>query len=114
MKALKILFITVALLMSFFPLTVFSVYLFTFDKQSTIEFLTKIPKENFWLVMIPGIIMCYACTCYLFWKLVDMSHMNHPKPLPKKEVFYLEDDNLGEKLSGLISVHPGPPETEIY
>lgn len=109
MKALKFLFLVVAFFATFIPLVAFSAYLFTFDKQALIDILIKIPKDRFWLFMIPAIIMCYGCTCWLFWKLVEMDRLIAlpQKEVYYKEVYYLEDDHLSEKLSRLISVRPG-------
>ena len=112
MKLLKFFAILTLLIMSFFPLILSSVYLFTGgDRQAFLDLLNKIPKENFWLFAVPLLIICYACTCWLFWKLVDIS-VGTKKP-ELKEIYYLEDDHLGEKLQGLISKRPGTYEEDV-
>ena len=115
MKLLKFFALLALLIMSFFPLILSSVYLLTGgDRQAFLDLLNKIPKENFWLFAVPLLIICYACTCYLFWKLVDISvGTKKPEFIPKKEIYYLEDDHLGEKLSGLISRRPGTYEEDV-
>ena len=97
-------------IMSCFPMILSGAYLFTGgDRQAFLDLLNKIPKENFWLFAVPMVIINFCCTAYLFWKVFEIG-LGDNKPLPKKEVYYLEDDNLQEKLQGLISMRPGTYE----
>lgn len=103
MKRLFLLLAFMALLiMSFFPLILSSVYLFSgFDRQAFLDLLMKIPVRNFPYFAIPLLIICYACTLYLFWQVFYIGLVGK-KPVPKKEVYYLEDNNINEKISGMF------------
>jgi hypothetical protein len=107
MKLLKFFAVMALFIMSCFPLVLSSVYLFSGgNRQAFMDMLTKIPKERFWLFAVPMVIISYCASMCLLWKTFEIG-LAEPKPAPKKEVFYLEDDNLQEKLQGLISSRPG-------
>lgn len=97
-----------SLLLSIFPLIFISTYVITgCSKESFITILQQIPADRFWLVGLPLFVMCYVCTVYLLWKFFKLG-ANKPRLLvslllEKKKVYRLEDDDIANKLSGLIS-----------
>lgn len=69
---LKLLGVMSAMIISLFPMTIFSVYLFTgFEKQATIDLLNKIPVESFWMFMLPNVVILYCTSCWLFYKMFE-------------------------------------------
>ena len=113
MKRLLLFLVAMAgFIMSCFPMILSGTYLFTGgDRQAFLDLLNKIPKERFYLFAVPMVIINFGCTCYLLWKVLYFGLVdNKPLPAPKKEVYYLEDDHLGEKISVLISSRPETSE----
>ena len=105
---IMIILVFASLLLSIFPLIFISTYVVTgCSKESFITILQQIPADRFWLVGLPLFVLCYACTVYLLLKFFKLG-ANKPRLLislllKKKEVYRLEDDDIANKLSGLIS-----------
>jgi hypothetical protein len=97
-----------SLLLCIVPLVFVSTYVLTgCSKESFIINLQEIPANMFWMVSLPLFVMCYVCVVYLLWKFFKLG-ANKPRLfisllLKKKEVYRLEDDDIANKLTGLIS-----------
>ena len=113
-KLILTLALLTALIFSFFPLILTSTYLFTgFDRQSMLDLLTKIPAKNFWAFAVPLLIGSYAVTMWIFYKVFDYG-LSRKEAIPeKKQIYYLEDDSLGDKLSGVIISRPETTKTPL-
>jgi predicted membrane protein len=103
-----------ALIFSFFPLIIVSAYLFTGgDRQSMLDLLTKIPAHRFWLFAVPLTFSCFGATLWLFYKTFDYG-LSRKEVIPeKKQIYYLEDDNLGDKLTDVIISRPETTKTPL-
>jgi hypothetical protein len=103
-----VILVFVSLVLSIIPLIFISTYVLTgFSKESFIINLQEIPADRFWMIGIPMFIMCYVCVIYLLWKFFKLG-ANKPRLLisllfKKKEVYHLEDDDIANKLSELMS-----------
>jgi hypothetical protein len=97
-----------SLLLSIIPLVFVSTYVVTgCNKESFITILQQIPADRFWMVGLPLFVMCYVCAVYLLWRFFKLG-ANKPRLLislllEKKKVYRLEDDDISEKLTELIS-----------
>jgi hypothetical protein len=112
-KLLITLAMLAALIFSFFPLILTSTYLFTgFDRQAMLDLLTKIPARNFWAFAVPMLIGSYAVTMLLFYKTLERSVYKKERQEPK-QIYYLEDQDLGDKLSGVIISRPETVKTPL-
>jgi hypothetical protein len=105
---IMVILVFASLLLSIVPLIFVSTYVLTgFSKESFIINLQEIPADRFWMIGIPMFIMCYVCVIYLLWKFFKLG-ANKPRLLislllEKKKVYRLEDDDIVNKFSGLIS-----------
>lgn len=113
-KLILTLALLVALIFSFFPLILTSTYLFTgFDRQSMLDLLNKIPAKNFWAFAVPLLIGSYAVTMLLFYKALEQGVYKKEAIPEPKQIYYLEDDSLGDKLSGVIISRPETTKTPL-
>jgi hypothetical protein len=106
LKTFLLIIITFAsLILSFISLTFISTYVFTgCDKESFITILQLVPARIFYMIGIPLFIMCFVSTCYLLWKFIKLG-ASKPEAfkLRVKRIYHLDDLDLNEKLSGLIT-----------
>lgn len=106
LKTFLLIIITFAsLFLSFVSLTFISTYVFTgLSKESFITILQLVPARIFYMIGIPLFIMCFICTCYLLWKFIKLG-ASKPEAfkLRVKKSYHLDDLDLNEKLSGLIT-----------
>ena len=94
-----------SLLLSIFPLIFISTYVFTgCNKESFITILQQIPANRFWMVGLPLFVMCFTITVYLIWKFFKIG-ASKPELFKRriKKVYHLEDADINEKVSELIS-----------
>ena len=78
-KLIKLLLIFIGFLAAATTTTISCVYLFTgFSKDEYIKYLEKIPTQNFGYIMIPTIVMSFAVTIWLFYKMFDAGHDKEP------------------------------------
>jgi hypothetical protein len=101
---IKIILVFVLLLLSITPTIFISTYVLTgFDKTNFINILQQMPAEKFWMLGLPIFFMCFICTTYLTWHFFSLGINGHKVLLKPKTIYHLEDVDINEKLSGLIS-----------
>jgi hypothetical protein len=95
----------VSLVLLIIPLVFISTYVFTgCSKESFIAILQLIPANRFWMIGLPIFLMCYVCAFYLLCKFFKLGATNPELYRFKvKEVYRLEDSDISEKLSELMS-----------
>lgn len=113
-KLILLLALLTALIFSFFPLIIVSAYLFTGgDRQAMLDFILKIPAHRFWLFAVPLSFSCFGATLWLFYKTFEQGVFKKERLPEPKQIYYLEDDRLGDKLSGVIISRPETTKTPL-